>query len=382
MRRRLAQGTTLALLLFASGAAAEGRPFDKPLLTSPVYGAVRTLERAGYFTGFPEGTFITPRTRYEFAVAVERLYRSIQPRVLSAVAPGTLPEDLRVLRRLLDEFAEDVGDLGHDVKEIQRQVDAMRDRVDRLPVEVIPEEAPRAPGGGKVEKRPAPVIAAPDGGRGFGFRPAFSRLEASLSPAGPDLFRPASAFAIKPGLAASLGPAILGLEIQPPDPLSYDARTPLQDPTAGMRFRAQLGMPVGSYLVSAFYTRDGGPLDRYAINSPLLAGFGPSETVGAQFSGTLFNPRLGFMLQGGSVSSLHDDLGRVLSLAGGFSYDLGSGFNVDLGYRMIRQLGLSGMADAGLVMGLGRRLGRNTRFDAIYRGGDNASTVTQITVKF
>ncbi len=381
MRRRLVQGLSLALLLTGStgtAALANGRPFDKPGLTSPAYASLRKLEKAGYFTGFPQGTFDVARTRYEFAVAVERLYRSLQPRVLSAVEPGTLPEELGELRNLLDEFADDVADLGHDAKEIQRQVDAMRDRVDRLPKVAVAEEAP-------ASTRPAPVLPVPRSGSTFGLRPALqaSMLAAAMAPTGRSLRPARDSFVLKPGLAAALGPAILGVQIQPPDRLGVLDSLPLRDRDLGQAYQAQISLPVGSYLLSAYYNRQGAAWDRYGLSPFTALNLGPSETVGAQVSGTLFSPRLGFSLHSGSTRTLQADPSRFFSLGGGVTYDLGRGYNLGLGYQVTRQLGLvGGPADAGLFMGFGRSFGRNARFDAIYRGGENGSTITQVTVKF
>src|SRR5690242_15148270 len=98
--RRMVGAALLALGLLLGGVRADAaEPFEAVPLNDVAYQAMQHLERAGYFTGAPDGTFNgrTQRTRYEFAVAVERVFRSLQPRVVAAIDPGTLLEDLRVL---------------------------------------------------------------------------------------------------------------------------------------------------------------------------------------------------------------------------------------------------------------------------------------------
>lgn len=133
------------------------------------YQAVANLQERGIVIGYPDGTFGGKRamTRYEFAVATDRLIdwamREIQQiRIPPAAPPGItreevermlqeqlgryptreeveqrlrqLPtrEDLDTIRRLVDEFREELAALGTDVEQIRRDLNALRNRVAAL----------------------------------------------------------------------------------------------------------------------------------------------------------------------------------------------------------------------------------------------------------
>ena len=118
------------------------------------YQAVNNLQERGIVIGYPDGTFGGKRamTRYEFAVATDRLMewvrRSITENPDPQVAPGGgvsearvnellnqrlqgLPtrEDLETVRRLVDEFRTELESLGANVNALRADLDALRARV-------------------------------------------------------------------------------------------------------------------------------------------------------------------------------------------------------------------------------------------------------------
>ena len=76
--------------LLPGAAMAQGRgPFDDVPQGHWAYDAVTDLAKRGVFTGYPDGTFKGKRalTRYEFAVALQRLLTEVQ-RMIEARPPG------------------------------------------------------------------------------------------------------------------------------------------------------------------------------------------------------------------------------------------------------------------------------------------------------
>lgn len=388
-------GTIAALLLTlvtASGARAfeAGRPFDRVSKASAssswAYGAIRRLERAGFSTGSPAGTFDGERelTRYEFASAVERIYRSIQPRVLDATEVGALREPIYSFRRLLNEFAPDIGALGHDVAEMKVQLEALEQRLSRL----------ERSGAAALPRLAANELGSSLRGRGFGPAPSFAS-QGLHDPFGltslPDYLKPSPALGLRPGVAAQVGSARLGLKVDD----SSGARLPLENPADRLGFEAQLSLPLGSYWLSAFYERETALADRYGLGNPYFQ-FGGATGLGGAVSGNLSN-RLNFRLETASFQSM-DDLQRLIYLKGGLRYAIGSRYSLDLGYERSRQFGLPGSMRDGIAytMGVGRSFGRNTSLNLLYRiygteadgSGStgnrerDSSAVTQLTVKF
>jgi len=128
------------------------------------YQAVNNLQERGIVIGYPDGTFGGKRamTRYEFAVAIDRLVdwvnRTIAAspknggvseedvRRIIAEHPGVtedrvrelieervrnLPtrEDLETIRRLTEEFRDELAALGTNVEALRRDLDALKARV-------------------------------------------------------------------------------------------------------------------------------------------------------------------------------------------------------------------------------------------------------------
>jgi predicted porin/uncharacterized coiled-coil protein SlyX len=159
---------------------AQGRgPFDDVPQGHWAYDAVTDLAKRGVFTGYPDGTFKGKRalTRYEFAVALQRLLTEVQrmidtgktgagakgdtgpagpagaagargpqgpagPPGPPGVTPGQLQDmnnrigilrsDVDKIQKLLQEFSAELAMLGADVEQIKRNLAALTDRVGRL----------------------------------------------------------------------------------------------------------------------------------------------------------------------------------------------------------------------------------------------------------
>lgn len=382
MSRWVAGTALLAVLLAAPGARAQERrgPFDRVPKAHPAYTAVRVLESEGFYTGTPAGTFNGSRelTRYEFASAIERIYRSLQPRVLAATAPGALREDLAHFRALLDEFGSDVSALGPDAAEIRRQVDVLAERLSRLEKQAPP-AAPRA------EAAPAPS----SGGRvRYGIQRAL--LGAPRDPIGlaqrPAFLQPATGPGLQPDLG-SIGPFGVGVQLDGPNRGLAADRAPFEDPAASLGYRAQLSLPFGAYTLSAFYNQRGALADSYAVWDPYIH-YGPGTGVGGAIGGPV-SRHLAFQLEG---ASLQDDLSRTLYLKGRVHYAISSRLSLDLGLERFWDTGLAGGAAdrSAFMMGIGRTLGPNSRMDLLFRrdtgdaGRDagGSSAITQFSVRF
>ena len=391
-------GVVAALLLSVvttSGAQAfdKARPFDRVSRTSVssswVYTAIRRLEREGFATGTPSENLLTGRelTRYEFATAVERIYRSLQPRVLEATEVGGLQECLYSFRRLLNEFSDDVAALGHDVAEMKIQVEALEQRLQRLE---------------RSEAAALPRLSDSDldtklRRRSFGLAPntAFQPLRDPFGLTSlPDYLKLSPTLGGRPDVAARLGSARFGFKVDATDALPAGVQLPFEDPADRLGFEAQLSLPLGSYWLSAFYERETALADRYGLGNPYFQ-LGAAEGLGGAVSGS-FSDRLAFRLETAQFQSL-DDLQRLIYLKGGLRYALGSRYSLDLGYERSRQFGLPGSVRDSIAytMGVGRSFGRNASLNLLYRiygvagdtngAGDpdrDSSAVTQLTVKF
>lgn len=168
-----------ASALLPSAAHAQGRAFQDVPETHWAYDAVRQLAQRGIFTGYPDGTFSGRRalTRYEFAVALQRMLQEVE-RLVANVAktpgppgptgptgpqgltgprgpagppgppgpPGVTPQqllelqrnqtllrqDITALQKLSQEFASELAMLGTDVEQIKRNLAALADRMTRV----------------------------------------------------------------------------------------------------------------------------------------------------------------------------------------------------------------------------------------------------------
>ncbi len=118
------------------------------------YQAVTELQTKGILKGYVDGYFRGKRTltRYEFAVALQRLLANLPAGGAGGVGPqgpagpqgepgpagppGLTPEEVANLRRLTDEFRQELTSLGANVRDINNRLDAqarqIADITDRL----------------------------------------------------------------------------------------------------------------------------------------------------------------------------------------------------------------------------------------------------------
>jgi hypothetical protein len=160
-------GVALALCL---GRAAYAAPAQGPFADVPTdhwaYDAVNELAALGIFNGYPDQTFGGKRalTRYEFAVALQRMLQDVQRRIDAiprgpggTPAPGVAgqrgpagpagpqgpagisPEELarmrsaiETLQRLAREFSDTLATLGSDVDQLKRDLAALQARVGKV----------------------------------------------------------------------------------------------------------------------------------------------------------------------------------------------------------------------------------------------------------
>jgi len=146
------------LLVVAAAAAAQG-PFADVPPDHWAYEAVNSLQEKGIIQGYPDGTFGGKRaiTRYEFAVAIARaipviigmvpqaqkadlsdLEKRIKALEEAKPTPTQPPvdtsqmatkADLENVRRLMDQFRDELAALGVDVDALKRDMAALTERV-------------------------------------------------------------------------------------------------------------------------------------------------------------------------------------------------------------------------------------------------------------
>jgi len=155
----------VAVLVSAAPVFAQGAFVDVPP-DHWAYDAVDQLQADGLLIGYPDGTFGGKRTltRYEFAVALARLVDAIPGMIqdtdlsglvtkkqlddaIAGIKPagGATPTDISGLatksdvdnlRKLIDEFRDEIAALGVDVDALKRDVAALSARVEALEAEV------------------------------------------------------------------------------------------------------------------------------------------------------------------------------------------------------------------------------------------------------
>ncbi|HZT44110.1 MAG TPA: S-layer homology domain-containing protein [Chthonomonadaceae bacterium] len=132
---------------------AAAQPFRDVPDTHWAYQAVTDLQSKGILIGYPDGYFRGKRTltRYEFAIALERALKAIptqagppgpagpQGEVGPPGPPGMTPEEVAELRRLTDEFRNELAALGNNVRDINNRLDQLardvadiRNRLERM----------------------------------------------------------------------------------------------------------------------------------------------------------------------------------------------------------------------------------------------------------
>ncbi len=144
------------VLLLATPLFAQG-PFNDVPTDHWAYDAVNKLQKDGIVIGYPDGTFGGKRamSRYEFATAIARILPLLGTQDLSqyatksdlqnAIAGIKAPEvdlskyatkaDLDAIKKLVDEFRDEIAALGVDVDALKRDVAALCARVDALEAE-------------------------------------------------------------------------------------------------------------------------------------------------------------------------------------------------------------------------------------------------------
>ena len=150
----------VVVILCAAPAIAQG-PFNDVPTDHWAYDAVNTLQRDGIVIGYPDGTFGGKRamSRYEFAVAIARLVPMIgtgtgpaagvsnaelQKILADYAKKSDIPDisklatkaDVDAIRKLVDEFGNELAALGVDVDALKRDVCALTARVDALEAEM------------------------------------------------------------------------------------------------------------------------------------------------------------------------------------------------------------------------------------------------------
>lgn len=401
MRRWGGRLILATLVLAASSAwAAQGKPFAKVERTHRSYIAMAHLEKAGYYTGAPKETFAANNpakkqfTRYEFAVATERVYRSLQTRALSAVDPGAMREDLRVYLELLDEFAVEIADLGPDVEAMRKELKGQDDRLLRQQrsLEANPIARPYSPtsnastSGLSRSQNSVGLRGALQDTFAFDSLPKAPPLRPNAMASGMPRLQPG-------GIAANLGPVNLSADIRPNTDLDTPEVQLFTDSSDGFDSLLQANLTLGNSLVSAFYSRSNTRFDRYGLFSPQTM-MGPTDSIGGGISG-LIGSRVGYNLQGVQYRDRVEGTGKASSFSGGLSYQWGS-YDFALGYEQtrLRMFGGAGSYSA-YTAGVGRNIGSRARFDLKFRlsgplngeGGargdaGSSSAITSFTVRF
>src|SRR5947209_15597237 len=117
----------MAILAFARPALAQG-PFADVPTDHWAYDAVNELASRGIVNGYPDGTFGGKRalTRYEFAVAIQRMLQDVQHRIdaIPKGPGGTAGLSRDEINSIIDERLKNVP--------TREEVDRLRSDVDQL----------------------------------------------------------------------------------------------------------------------------------------------------------------------------------------------------------------------------------------------------------
>jgi hypothetical protein len=163
-------GAALCLALVVPASAQNAPDMFKDVDTNHwAYPAVESLRSKNIVIGYPDGYFRGKRTltRYEFAVALDRALKQIpapgtgpkgdkgdtgapgQPGEKGDKGdigpPGMTPEEVATLRRLTQEFKDELAGLGNSINAINRKLDALGARV--AAIEGILSRMPKIYGG-------------------------------------------------------------------------------------------------------------------------------------------------------------------------------------------------------------------------------------------
>jgi len=154
-----------------TGEAAAGGPFSDLPLSSPAYSTLDLLMKLGVFSGYSEETFRgkRPLTRYEFAVAVQRMaqelgrcYDPVQPRPGAVVPSGPIDRfgpapsavsledtmhDPALRTRVLAWYLPLLTEFAGELRMMGMEPDAIRAKVEAWQEAASPAPTPEAPGG-------------------------------------------------------------------------------------------------------------------------------------------------------------------------------------------------------------------------------------------
>ncbi len=139
-RTRAIVPLTAALLAggLAAGLAPASHAQAAPFLDTPTnhwaYEAVQNLAAKKIIIGYPDGTYggKRPMTRYEFAVAIDRLLRTLADINSPAPPPGTPPantltqDELNQIQALIDKFRPELDTIQTNLKQAQDDIEALR----------------------------------------------------------------------------------------------------------------------------------------------------------------------------------------------------------------------------------------------------------------
>jgi len=353
--RRYWLAALLGLFVCASSASAQTDLTFAPVpLSHWAYRIVDQLDRRGYPTGLPSGTFDGSRgvTRYDFATALNTLLNRLpdsigRPREEGGPGPGPLDQlraDVRAVRRLLAEFGPDVALLGANPDDARSTLDAVDGRLTRL--------------------LGANSATPPGGGYGIG---AF--LEPPLLDIGLELAarQPLPSDRLQPIAISPNGDTVVALNARDLDPLlRVRELPPFVDPSTRASFGAELQHTVGNYLVTAFYLREGHQQFRGELGAELL-GVGPRSGVGAAVSRS-FGDSLRVDLSGASYAAPYGaQFGDLLAFRGGIRYVLSRQWSVDAGVERLVNTGVDGQDAQVYNLGVGKAFGSNMRLQLLYQ---------------
>lgn len=128
-------GSLVALgAIGAQQAHAQAAPFLDTPTNHWAYEAVQNLAAKKIIIGYPDGTYggKRPMTRYEFAVAIDRLLRTMADMNSANPPPGTpspqtlTQDELNQVQALIDKFRPELDTIQADLKQAQDDIDALR----------------------------------------------------------------------------------------------------------------------------------------------------------------------------------------------------------------------------------------------------------------
>ena len=124
------------VLVLALALPALANPFVDVPLNHWAYDAVQSVAAKGIFIGYPDGTFGGNRaaTRYEFAMATARMLAYMEQRIDEA--GFATQEDVAMLEKLVQEFADELRLLGVTVDDLKRALGEQSEAVKALEARV------------------------------------------------------------------------------------------------------------------------------------------------------------------------------------------------------------------------------------------------------